>query len=132
MGLGSPIKEESAGVSEENAGDLDGDFLVGGGGDDPSRHELALEGMMGIEVHNKDCHAATEDDLHCRPEEDPSPEERSAHAKIFARVDMPLRVEPPPSFNAPSRPPEQSQEQQIKARQGGGAAPVSRSIRYKS
>eukprot|EP00752_Nemacystus_decipiens_P004928 g4485.t1 len=33
----------------------------------------------------------------------------------FGRVDTPLRVEPPPSFNAPARPVDQTQEQQIKA-----------------
>ncbi|CAM9906495.1 unnamed protein product [Pylaiella littoralis] len=33
----------------------------------------------------------------------------------FGRVDTPLRVEPPPSFNAPVRPVDQTQEQQIKA-----------------
>ncbi|CAM9704716.1 unnamed protein product, partial [Ectocarpus sp. 13 AM-2016] len=33
----------------------------------------------------------------------------------FGRVDTPLRVEPPPSFNAPARPVDQTQDQQIKA-----------------
>lgn len=33
----------------------------------------------------------------------------------FGRVDTPLRVEPPPSFNAPARPVDQTQDQQIQA-----------------
>lgn len=39
----------------------------------------------------------------------------SAHPRKFGRVDTPLRVEPPPSFNAPARPMEKTREQQIKA-----------------
>lgn len=39
----------------------------------------------------------------------------SGQPRRFGRVDTPLRVEPPPSFNAPARPLEQTQEQQIKA-----------------
>lgn len=38
----------------------------------------------------------------------------NGHQRRFGRVDTPLRVEPPPSFNAPARPVEQTQEQQIK------------------
>lgn len=36
------------------------------------------------------------------------------HQRRFSRVDTPLRVEPPPSFNAPARPADQTTEQQIK------------------
>ena len=36
------------------------------------------------------------------------------HPRKFSRVDTPLRVEPPPSFNAPARPADRTTEQQIK------------------
>lgn len=41
-------------------------------------------------------------------------EKLKGHPRRFWRVDTPLRVEPPPSFNAPLRPVEQTREQQIK------------------
>lgn len=47
----------------------------------------------------------------CSP---PGYSSNNGQPRRFGRVDMPLRVEPPSSFNAPPRPVEQTQEEQIK------------------
>lgn len=73
------------------------------------RHVIPLERISGTEEQ-------LDDDVASEKGSPTGP--ASGYPVKFARVDTPLRVEPPPSFNAPSRPEEQTREQQLKARPG--------------
>lgn len=76
-----------------------------------------LDNMLGIDIDDQqEGEADTGDDGYGSEGMSPSGHSGGApgQPRRFARVDTPLRVEPPPSFNAPARPLEQTQEQQIK------------------
>lgn len=72
-----------------------------------------LDGMLGDEDENFN-DGDIDDDR--QPGDHSSVGHSNSHPRRFGRVETPLRVEPPPSFNAPVRPVEQTQEQHIKAR----------------
>lgn len=76
-----------------------------------------LDNMLGIDIDDQqEEEADTRDGGYGSEGMSPSGHSGGApgQPRRFARVDTPLRVEPPPSFNAPARPLEQTQEQQIK------------------
>ncbi|CAM9435694.1 unnamed protein product, partial [Ectocarpus sp. 8 AP-2014] len=101
------------------------------GGVEPESEAIALSDVLQIDDENggggefnfghdgnfgtgrDDCD--DDDGFHDDGDRSPPGTNSSGHRR-FGRVDTPLRVEPPPSFNAPARPVDQTQDQQIKAR----------------
>ncbi|CAB1120670.1 unnamed protein product [Ectocarpus sp. CCAP 1310/34] len=123
-----PPERSSSNVNGNDDGD---DDKHGAGGVEPESEAIALSDVLQIDDENvgggdfnfgHDGDFGTgqddgddDDGFHDDGDRSPLGTNSNGHRR-FGRVDSPLRVEPPPSFNAPARPVDQTQDQQIKAR----------------
>lgn len=83
--------------------------------DDAPGKQILLDRILGEDDHFDDDMEAQGQDQDYPPGSESPTGHAPGYPMRFWRVDTPLRIEPPPSFNAPPRPPAQTQEQQIKA-----------------
>ncbi|CAM9792118.1 unnamed protein product, partial [Ectocarpus sp. 12 AP-2014] len=107
----SGVEPESEAIALSDVLQIDDEN--GAGGDFNFGHD----GNFGTEQDDGD---DDDDGFHDDGDRSPLGTNSNGHRR-FGRVDTPLRVEPPPSFNAPARPVDQTQDQQIKARTGASA-----------
>ncbi|CAM9619135.1 unnamed protein product [Ectocarpus fasciculatus] len=130
MGDFDPIQPEGS-SSNANGNDDDGDGDNHGAGEscgvEPESEAIAaLSDVLQMDEfdfgHDGNFRAGQDNDdddeeegFHDEGDRSPLGTNSNGHRR-FGRVDTPLRVEPPPSFNAPARPVDQTQDQHIKAR----------------
>lgn len=83
--------------------------------DDAPGEQILLDRILGGDEHVDDDIEGQGQDQDYSPGSESPTGSAPGYPRRFWRVDTPVRIEPPPSFHAPPRPPEQTQEQQIKA-----------------